>query len=184
MDVIYKKLLWEFEMICYIFGKQFFSNLYQTYSQNMTFDKLHEGIAEGCNCLDHEGISENSEDCFVRVIYEEDLSANDWKSYHEFGKLPKNKPNCKGTCKWRGVSINKLIDNREAIKNKWLSLVNFFAPKGIKKSFICIFRLRKDAGKVWDTSSQQAHAHHDLLKSDSFCLESIEVLEIIPFAEF
>lgn len=157
---------------------------YKLLFQNMTFEKLNAGLEDGCNCLNQEDISENTKDIFVRAIPEEELSIDDWNSYYDIGKIPNRNLNCVATCKWRGVSINKLFNNEKDIKSKWLSIPRFFSPKGIKHAFICKFKLKEGAGKVWDTSNKLAHAHHDLLKSDDFCLDSVEVIKIIPFSEF
>lgn len=150
----------------------------------MTFDHLHEGIENGCKCTNFAGVAENISDFFVRAVREEVLSIDDWKSYQELGKLPRYKQNCANSCKWRGVSIYKLTDNVSEIREKWLSIVGFFSPQGIKRDYVCVFRLKNGAGKVWDTSNNKPEAHHDLLKSDAFTLEKVEVQEIVPFSEF
>jgi hypothetical protein len=150
----------------------------------MKFDKLHEGLERGCNCVELKGVSENTNDFFTRAITGKDLTMNDLKSYHEIGKIPRGPQNCKARCRWRGVSINKLSGNKTAIKEKWLSIPAFFSPQGVQNAFVCTFKLKTGAGKVWDTSSNRPEAHHDLLKADGFNLESVEIREIVPFADF
>ncbi len=147
----------------------------------MTFNDLHKDIEQGCNCINQVGVSENTEDSFARSIKEAVLSIDDFKSYHEIGMVIRRK-NCKDECKYRGVSVSKLNDNTAAIKAKWQA-VKLIAPQGTKR-FVCTFRLKVGAGKVWDTSNNKADAHHTLLKADGFNLASVEVKEIVPVAEF
>jgi hypothetical protein len=149
----------------------------------MTFNELHDGISHGCNCLDQEGVSENTEDFFARAVEQNVPSMDDFKSYLENGQRPKRPiKGCRTECMWRGVSVNKLGGNVPDIKAKWQT-AKLFAPQGTK-NFVCTFRLKVGAGKMWDTSNKQPDAHHSLLKADGFSLASVEIKAIVPIADF
>jgi hypothetical protein len=93
---------------------------------------------------------------------------------------------CSKECDFRGVSMNKLNNNAEAIRRHWES-VRLISPRGEKPTsnrFVCAFSIKVGAGKIWDTSKNQPECHHTLLKADAFSLELISVKEIKPAHEF
>jgi len=151
----------------------------------MTFNDLHNDIEEGCDCLSQKPLSEDPQAAFVRAIKKRAVSVKDFRSHRERGMRMKVK-GCKGECKYRGVSINKLDNNTEAIRNSW-EAARLISPRGVKpksNKFVCAFSIKLGAGKIWDTSNNQPEAHHTLLKADAFSLELILIREIKPVSEF
>ena len=151
----------------------------------MTFNDLHTDIQEGCDCLSQTPLSENPEIAFVRAIKKRMVSIEDFLSGRERG-LRMVLKGCKDACKYRGVSINRLDSNTEAIRSHW-EAVRLISPRGLKPTsnkFVCAFSIRVGAGKIWDTSNNRPEAHHTLLKADGFSLELISVKEILSVSKF
>ena len=153
----------------------------------MKFDALHQGIIEGCNCEREFSPIEDVESVFTRCVGTEAVSARDFRSYLE-ANTPLTRPLkfCKDHCGHRTVSINKYCDNASAIKERYKN-IQFLSPEGLEikgDAFVCIFKLQKGAGKVWDNSHGRAEQHRSLLKSDTFCDESIMVSAVIALKDF
>jgi hypothetical protein len=151
----------------------------------MTFNNLHDGIQKGCDCLSQKPLSESTEDAFVRTIKKRSVSIEDFWSHRERGiRMRIAAPGCSIECQYRGVSMNKLDNNTEAIRSRW-EAVGLISPRGVKTSkFVCTFGIKVGAGKIWDTSNNQPESHHTLLKADAFSLDLISVKEIIPASKF
>lgn len=149
-----------------------------------TFTKLHEGTE--CKCLELGEISENHADTFTRLSFTAEITEETFYSHHE--RKPKYKKpfrDCNETCMWRGVSINKYLKNREAIKTAYHS-IRYIAPQGkIPDKFVCSFRLVGEAGKVWDTSKNKPELHHTFLKCDAYKFKDcIQIVALCPLREF
>jgi hypothetical protein len=141
----------------------------------MTFNALHKDL--DCDCLADSGIVENTSDTFVRWVKAAPPVLDDFDSMHELGAQPK-KNDCDNLCRLRGVSIN--IANQESepvIKAQWAEYTRF-RPR-LPRTF-CKFKLKSGAGKVWKTPTKTFPYHYELLKSDQFCMEMINLIEVSP----
>ncbi len=148
----------------------------------MSYDKLHNGLT--CDCLTQEGVRDEPESDFVRSIPKKFISMDHLASYHERGWKPRYPLNSDKTrCKWRGLSINKLNENRPQIREYYQHL-KATAPMGFDFEYVCIFRVRTETAKVWPTPSRTQPSHYSLLKSDEFDISSLDIAEIVPLTGF
>ncbi len=142
----------------------------------MTFDQLHEGIENVCNCLENNGeVSENTSDTFARRVKNKPPELSDFASYYQ-EKQPCRKTDCKTVCQHRTVSANKIDEhNEEVLKLKWLEFLRF-KPKASK--IFCKFKLKENAGLVWHTPNGKQPCHYSILKSDEFTMEHLELIDV------
>lgn len=153
----------------------------------MTFNSVHQDLG-ACNCINLLKAVIDTESSFTRCVGEKDVDLSWFKSFHALGR--ESKRELKGDaqrCKWRGVSVNKLTVNKAAIKGAY-ERIPLISPKSqllIRIKYICIFKMKKNAGKVADTSRSEPNAdHHTMFTCDGFDLERLEVLNVVPLEEF
>ena len=162
----------------------------ETALAEMTFDKLHEGIIEGCRCTDFRPIEEDFISAtFTRCVVKKNVDPDDFLSFKEANTDigERNLNNCKKHCQHRGVSINRLEDNASEIKEKYRNIKSLSPEAGTEfnlDKYVCVFQLNSNAGQVWDDSNGNPTGHRSLLKCDSFCKQSYKVTAVIPIEEF
>ena len=105
----------------------------------------------------------------------------DFESHHEI-PVPTTKDlvSCRDFCEWRGVSINRLLNNNmERIRDKYRSIRKHSKAK-VFGDYLCVFRLFSNAGLVWNSNPGSYIQHYNLLKSDSFNMQVVTVTRIEP----
>jgi hypothetical protein len=141
--------------------------------RKMTFDKIHSDIQVKCITTE---MRENVTDIFIRRVRNTALSDKDFLSYWEEERRPKYETQ-KGICKFKGISISKIVNNNEEfILNKFRETKNF---KPNKSDYFCKMRFKNNAGLVWETPSHNPY-HHTFFKCDDFKMGDIKVLEVAP----
>ncbi len=141
----------------------------------MTFDALHKDL--NCDCLADSSIVENTSDSFVRWVEADPPALEDFNSYYE-NEMPPKADDCDYLCKHRGVSIHKADGKNEAsIKQQWAEYTKF---KPRLPRLYCKFSLKSGAGKMWKTPTRSFPYHYTLLKSDQFCMELVNLIEVSP----
>lgn len=148
----------------------------------MSYDKLHDGLS--CDCLAQNGVSDNTNNHFVRSVTTNTPSLDDFMSNHELGRSPKYPLKTdKARCMWRCVSTNQLNENRPQIREHYQRL-KATSPMGFDFDYVCIFRLKADTAKMWATPTSSQESHHSLMKSDDFDISSLDIDEIVAFEDF
>jgi hypothetical protein len=109
----------------------------------------------------------------------EQVDGKDFESHHEIPiPLGKDLVTCAHHCKWRGVSINMLRNNNmERIREKY-RVIRQHSKARVFGDYLCIFKLLDSAGLVCNDSPSHPLQHHNLLKSDSFCVKLVAVNRI------
>lgn len=153
----------------------------------MTFAELHDGIEYGCDCITQHGVADAATtDTFTRLVSRSPIDSTDFSSYFERRTLL-SRPiaSCAGHCKHRGVSINRLNENKDSIKESYTRIRNFSPQADADtEKFVCVFKVKAEAGKIWDTSNNKPENHHTLLKGDGFELGRLDVLKVVAIENF
>jgi len=137
---------------------------------SMTFERLHHETGE-CKCT--EGMRENTTDFFARRIHGLPPTEDDFKSKHE-EKKPYRGKTCGDLCHYRGVSVSSLSKiAEEHLKQEWADYVAF-KPK-LPRNY-CKFKIKASAGVIWPSDDPE-EPHCELLKSDNFKFELLEIIE-------
>jgi hypothetical protein len=147
-------------------------------SDVMTFNKLHEGIENGCDCIKHDGVIENVTGHFVRRLKDTSPVEEDFLSKYE-QKKPFRGNGCKAACSHRGVSVYSVDETNEEMLKRELADYSRNKPK--LPGIYCRFKLKENAGLIWPTGhSEGIDAYHcELLKCDAFDVKKkIEIIEI------
>lgn len=153
----------------------------KTATQAMTFEKLHEGIENECNCIAQDGVAENVSDRFARRVWTLDPADNDFRSWKEEGKQ-NTYTKCDDICNYRGVSISRVDESSEGEVITHYRKTVSLSPAA-KPLFYCRLKFKYGAGFIKHTPSKKDEHHHTLFKSDTFSIKLIEVLEIIDLRE-
>lgn len=143
----------------------------------MTFCKLSAGLQSGCDCLKQPGVKEIDKTHYVRRIKLTTVAETDFASKYE-QKKPYHGKGCADECSYRGVSIYSIDDSTESLMKREMGDNVINKPK-LPRVF-CRFKMKDGAGRVWSNGHGSGinPYHHDLLKSDQFCLEHVEVVEL------
>lgn len=146
----------------------------------MEFKLINNG--HNCKCLSQS--VENYEDTFARKVdATQDFKLRDFKTHHERGVLLEDN-SCQGICGFRGISIEIWNDESKGYISNKFSLTFGISPQYKKpKSQIGVFKLKEGAGKVKHTPNQKHGVeifHYDLYKSDTFAIDMLELVEMIP----
>jgi hypothetical protein len=136
----------------------------------MTFEKLHADIKEGCDCVQY-GSDPDGSLTYYRRGDSMPATEDDFLSLYEKGKLVSG-TTCKEHCHHRGVSMYQITIDL-AKRKEQLKAVKQFTPK--KQPIAYFVRIRTGAGLVW---SEIGKDHCELLKSDGFCLDLIEFVDV------
>jgi len=141
----------------------------------MDFNNINMDI--DFNCIEG-NVTENLTDTFTRKIKSSTISSDDFKSYWEKDRRPKEKDH-DSIRKFKGVSVNKINEftNESYIANVYKIT---FALRPKSKINYCKFKLLPNAGKIWETPRVDIPdlSHCTFFKSDQFTLDSLEVLEV------
>lgn len=153
----------------------------ETAPAKMTFDKLHEGLSDNCKCTEQENTDDKFSGHLVRRVRDLKPLDTDFMSKHE-EKKPYSGNCCKDECSYRGVSVFSVNgENEETVKRE---LKDNLKNKPRLPRVYCKFKLKDGAGMIWPTPKDQGiYIYHcDLLKSDKFSLEHIEITEVCSLA--
>ncbi|MFZ6008063.1 MAG: hypothetical protein ACOYU2_10485 [Nitrospirota bacterium] len=141
----------------------------------MTFEKLNDDTH--CDCLkDAEG---NYDDTFSRRINKGTLRDKDFVSKWEKGQRPEGN-DCKDVCSFKGISVNLYKNNHDSIIKKYIQ--SFKISPGYR-AYCCMFRFKKNSGKVKHTPGWRDDSHYDFFKCDSFSINDIEVVQCFSLSE-
>lgn len=144
----------------------------------MTFEKLHEGIKNDCDCNNF-GKPPNPDHAFYRWGTVASPTDTQFKSNHEL-KIEPGKPlkSCKDHCHYRGVSMYQILNDLETKKQE---LRYSYHLKPIEeRKFMYFLKVKNNAGLVL---YQDNSDHCELLKCDDFSLDCIEILDIFDRSE-
>lgn len=145
----------------------------------MNFSKVFSGVTE-CDCL--QGSTVDFTNVFVRRIFSESPNLEDFKSWHDIGKIPKD--NCEDICGFRGISVNICSEETkhaqiEKYKKAIIQRKKINSEVKIPE-FGLFFTFKDSAGRIKQTGKDVTH--FDFYRCDEFDLSSLLSLEIINLA--
>lgn len=148
-----------------------------TTSENMTFDRLHEGI-EPNRCLTFDNQIENTTDYFFRMVNNAPPVDDDFRSFYEEGVPLRPGSGHKNLCDHRCVSLFKIQNNEEKLRKKLSEMIK---NKPALPTRLSKVKFRAKAGLVWYSPSQSSYIgdyHHNLMKCDSFSVQhNVDVVD-------
>ncbi|RNA63518.1 hypothetical protein D1631_17170 [Chryseobacterium nematophagum] len=131
-----------------------------------------------CSCLNDSYADLTN--MFVRKVRKApDMKDADFKNHFERDKTPE-KNTCDEICGFHGVSIEIWNDSSsKALLEKYLYTAGI-SPK--HKNNLSVFKLKENAGLVKHTPHQVEfnEYHYDFYKEDSFTVDRLELIEMIP----
>ena len=136
----------------------------------MTFVQLHKDT--DCSCIGPDCFEDTSS-IYLRRIKESTPQETDFLSYWEEGK-PLNSKKCDKICKFRSVSLSKLVEESN-ILDTWKTSYRF-SPH--YRPFYCEIRFNPKAGFLWHTGSRNNVHHHSFFKADGFNLKSMQIIQV------
>jgi hypothetical protein len=143
----------------------------------------YKSISEGHNCKCLIDAHDNNKDTFARKVGDtKDFKIRDFKTHHERGKILETE-SCEDICGFRGLSVELWNEESKDYVIDKFSLTVKLAPMKKPSHQIGVFKIVENAGKVKHTPNQrhgQEIYHHDLYKSDTFVIENLEIIEMIP----
>jgi hypothetical protein len=143
----------------------------------MQFTKIIENNT--CDCLSD--ATENLTDQFVRKVgTSSSIKDRDFKNNFERGKILQDENDCKERCGFHAVSIEIWND----VSSKLL-LEKYFTTLGISPKYrnnLCVMKFKSGSGVLKHTPDQIDYNefHYDLYKEDSFNVENLELVDMIP----
>lgn len=142
----------------------------------MAFKGLHKGIPKNCDCTQF-GSSPRATDSFVRRGNNDPAQNSDFQSYKELG-IKRSGSRCKDYCDHSGVSIYQFNDTPE---KKKIELKAAYRIRQTKEKFRYLLRVKKEAGLVWYQGRTDGHCN--LLKSDEFSVETLDIFDVVDVSE-
>lgn len=116
-----------------------------------------------CDCL--ENSNEDFENLYAIKIMKSELRTQDFNSYWEKGRRPKNFE-CKEACSLKGVSISKFnADTKDEVVEIYKSLFPL-APK--YKPYLGVIQFTESSGMTKHTPNEINKHHFDFFKCDTF----------------
>ena len=142
----------------------------------MQFTKISNNAE--CTCLSDSYIDLTN--TFARRVRKApDMKDGDFKNNFEKDRAPET-DDCEEICGFHGVSIDIWNDKSSTkLLEKYQTTANI-SPK--YKNNLSIFKLKKEAGVIKYTPNQKPYNefHYDFYKEDSFTIDRLELIEMIP----
>jgi len=132
-----------------------------------------------CDCL--LSAVENTTDTFVRSVRKSNnLSESDFRNHIERHKTALNPDDCNELCGLHGVSFEIWNDDSaEPLMEKYLATA---AISPMFKKNLCVIKFMPNSGVVKHTPNQKEYNefHYDFYKDDSFVINNLELVKMIP----
>lgn len=142
----------------------------------MQFTKITDNTK--CTCLSD--CSNDVTNLFARKVRKApDMKDADFRNHFEKNRSPETN-NCDEICGFYGVSIEIWNDASSKTLIEKYQITSSISPK--HKNNLSIFKLKVDAGLVKHTPDQLEYNefHFDFYKEDSFTIDKLELIEMIP----
>ncbi|WP_025144514.1 hypothetical protein [Pedobacter jeongneungensis] len=143
----------------------------------MQFTKISEGNT--CNCLTD--TIENNTDKFVRKVTKSPtLKDRDFRTHAERGKVAEDKNDCNEVCGKNALSFE--IWNSQSSDLLMKKYLTTLALSPQSKNNLCLVSFKPNSGLTKYTPDQIEYNefHYDFYKEDSFSIDSLELIEMIP----
>ncbi|MCX3264804.1 hypothetical protein [Pedobacter agri] len=143
----------------------------------MPYDKISKNTH--CDCLTdaHEDLT----NFFARSVKRApSLKNSDFKNHIERNKIPSDESKCEEVCGYNGVSIELWNDSSSSLLLEKYKYSAAISPQ-FKKN-LCIIKFKANKGLVKHTPNQIVYNeyHYDFYKEDSFTVEDVELIDMIP----